>query len=474
MLALLMLLSFTAFAKEKSAYITVSDLYYADPEKTIDLTGLSVNLKLSGKSNFAQLLLSLFTGTDDVTAAIETDNQVAYLYAEGFSVPYAITFENLSAMLSNFFGQQPDLSVLKPGVIFAEDAGAPSSDEPIGINNLIHELYSVILGDASQIQNAKTATVSTFTHDSMSAFVVPLEIDQEQTDQILLNLAKALDSKGIYGASMSLFPVSAQATEGEAYTFEKFYTEKLRTCNFSVIGNTYYGEDNIFLNLVLCADGIEIVPVFLEITNNEDPVLYLNVPIDMDEREIILYATVEATADRSGEYVELGLLNNGDTDALIMYQKGMSEDGTVPAYDFYAGAAYGMEVFEITAYYESDEKTARKLDLTANLSGIMLEILYDGNISLAGEETSEVGRIRLSSNIGIKAEARLGFGTGAFDAASLITEPGSIVVLSDMNEQQTAEFAENVAQLRETVTAALASGIPGFAALMDGTVPAEG
>lgn len=476
MLVMVMLFGVTAFAGEGSAYITVSDLYYSDPERTIDLNGLSVNLKLSGNSGFAQLLLSLFTGTDEIRAAIEADNQAAYLYADGFTVPYAITFENLMLMLGELTGTPAQFNWLKPEIMFTEDVKEELiADEAIGIGSLIHEMYSEILGDASQIQNAKTATVSTFTHDFMSAFVVPMEIDRDTVDAKLLQAVRELDADEDMKALYTGVGQQGEATEGEAaVSLEEIYIQNIRPLNLSIEGNTYYGEDDIFVNVALCSDGVEIVPVFLEITNSENPVLYLNVPLQTENGEIIFYTTIEAASDRSSEYVELGVLNNGTTTALIVYQKGVSDDGLMPAYDFYAGFAAGTEVYELSAYYETDDKTARRIKCSANLSGIAMELLYNGNISLAGEESAEVGEIQLATNIGIQAKARLGFGAGAFDAVSMISQPGSLVVLSDMDDQQAVELSNNLALLTEKVMTALASGVPGFAALLEGAVPAEG
>jgi len=477
LLALMMLMGVFAHAEEKSGYISVSDPYFTDGMNEYDFTGMNLSFELSAGEAFAQLLARLITSKGQVTGAVEADNEKMYLYADGFSVPYGIAYENASELLSEIFGMQADASLLMPSVIYTLfGSGEKAGDEGLRLSDMIYETYAAIIGNAEQIKTAKTGTVATFNHESMAAYVVPFDLDEEAFEARMTAYAKELDESGAFdsiSASLEERGVLLQTDAGEKIqSCVQLYETYIAPMAFSIRGNTYYGENDIFVNIALCSEGVEIIPVYFEITNTVYPVMYLNVPVQTEEGEWIFYATVESAADRMQDYVEFGFLMNGNTQAMFMYQKTPADDEKYTVYDVYAGFASGGDIIEGSIIYETDDAAFRNLIADVNVRGIQFALNYKGTITKSANSVNEAGDIALSSNIGVGAKAGIGFGIGNDNCESIISSFDGCVDAYKMNEDETEGFFSDVRNLTEK-TQGILNEMPFFAELF-GSAEAEG
>lgn len=466
LMALVMLMTFPAHAK--SGYVTISDPYYTDGTSVYDLTGLSVNLSAALTENVFQLLARVITTAGQMNAGAELSGGKVACFADGFSAKYTLSVEDLKLLLGEAL-DNTSLEAFDPEVLYAL-SGTEQAQEPFGVAGLINGIYDLVYADGSQLAEAKTATVDTFLHTAMSAFMVPAQISAEEMDQMLVSLFAELDSQPEVQQYLAQMNAAAQT----AFTLSSFYQSDIKPLEMSIDGSVYYGENDIFAEIYLCFKGERVIPVLFEVTNSEKPAMYFKLPIEAEEgNEIVVYSTIEAGANVYDNYLEMGILENGATIALLMYQVYEDAQRGIPVKDFYAGLASGASLYNFSLVSVTDNESVRSLHASAYMDGLEAQLSYDGTIMREYGEKTEIGEAAFATNFGMLARATIGFGSGESEPASFIPEGTNEKNIAVMTEAEANQFMIDADNMVNMLIGLLFTGVPGLSQLL-GAENAEG
>lgn len=460
MVAVIMLFSFVCNAE--NGYVTISDPYYTDGTNVYDLTGLSFNVSYARAEMISQLILRAVTSTGAVAGGIETDGETVSLYADGFSSKYTMSLEDLMLLIGEAIdGNQNFIEILSVD----QNAQAPSE---ITLSDLVSGIYDDLYADGSKLTNAKIATVDTFLHAGMSAFSVPLDMSSEEIESAILPILSALDGQKSLLTILNRYAASDPYADenGEIFyepvTFVSFYENEIKPLNLNVKGNAYYGENEIFIEWNLLKGEDVILPAFLEVTNTENPSLYVNVLLN--NGAYVFYATIEASENGLNDYLEMGVLEGERTAALMTYQVYMNEN--IPVQDLYIGVTSGNELYNFSIVNATDSETTRDIHVIAYLDGIEAQLSYTGAITSDYGDINEQGVLQLATNIGMMARVNVGFGRGSGEPAAFIPEdiPGKEIV--SMTDEENERMMIDFSNLLETLKNTLIMGVPGIAQIL--------
>ncbi len=460
MVAVIMLFSFVCTAE--NGYVTIADPYYTDGTNVYDLTGLSFNVSYARAEMLSQLILRAVTSTGAVAGGIEADGENVSLYADGFSAKYTMSLEDLILLIGEAVdGNQDFFEILS----VEQNVQAPSE---ITLSDLVFGIYDDLYADGSKLTNAKIATVDTFLHAGMSAFSVSLDMSSEEIENAILPILSALDGQESLLTILNRYAASdPYANENgeifyEPVTFVSFYENEIKPLNLNVKGNAYYGENEIFIEWNLLKGEDVILPAFLEVTNTENPSLYVNVLLN--NGAYVFYATIEASENGLNDYLEMGVLEGERTAALMTYQVYMNEN--IPVQDLYIGVTSGNELYNFSIVNETDSETTRNIHVTAYLDGIEAQLSYTGAITSDYGDTNEQGVFQLATNIGMMGRVNVGFGRGSGEPAAFIPEeiPGKEIV--SMTDEENERMMIDFSNLLETLENTLIIGVPGIAQVL--------
>lgn len=464
LIAMIMLFSFVCPAE--NGYVTISDPYYTDGESVYDLTGLSANLSYAKAENAMQLILRAITAYEQKAAGIEIENEIVSLYADGFSSRYTMSLDDLVMLVQEATDGSDQINTIMNSAFSGNKVSEETPD--LSLEQMINDIYDAIYADGSMLAGAKTATVDTFLHTSMNAFVVSMDMTAEEIDKQLAPIVSMLDEDETFVELLNKYVAGEVYTNenGETViaprTYSSLYEETVRPLALSVKGNAYYGEDDIFIEWTLMSGEKALLPVFLEVTNAETPCLYMNIPMDDNQ---VVYATIESGSD---DYVEIGVLDGERTIALVTYQE--YESSGMPVQDFYIGVTEGNALYNFSFVNSTDHETVRNIYASAYLDGIEVQLSYSGAISSDYGDRNEQGSLQLATNIGIQAKVNIGFGTG--DGAPVEFIPSDIPQkdLASMTDEESNMLLLDFSNLLNSLSSALIMGVPGFAELlgMDG------
>ena len=463
LIAVIMLFSFVCSAE--NGYVTISDPYYTDGNTVYDLTGLSANVSYAKAENLIQLLLSVVTSYGQTSGGIEIVNEVVSLYADGFKNRYTMSLADLMMLISEAVDADP--SVLVSGLLAEDEASiAVNENAKISVKDMISAVYNGIYKDGSQLAEAKSGQVDTFLHNGMNAFVVPFEVTAEEIDAAAMQLCTEIDARGLMTSEVAAFLGEDMDGNNEnMITATALYESNTKPLKLNVKGNAYYGENDIFVELNLCQADAVVLTAFFEVTNTEKPSLYLNIPVEDDAfGKMVIYATIEGSEDGSDDYLEIGILENDRTIALVTYQ--VYENAGIPVQDFYLGVTVGNSLYSFAFVNSTDHATKRDIHMSAYLDGIEAQLSYSGVISGDFGDKNEQGTIRLATNIGLQASVNLGFGTGSGEPTSVIPEGIGALEIVSMDENQSTIMMEDFNNLVNSLMASLVMGVPGIAQLV--------
>ena len=467
MMALMMLFSFVCTAE--NGYVTISDPYYTDGTDVYDLTGLSFNVSYAKAEMLSQFILRAVTSAGMVSGGIEIEDKIVSLYADGFSAKYTMSAQDLALLIGEAVDMDGDFSSIM------SDAAKTQAPSSLSLSEIVTSVYSGIYADGTSLENAKIATVDTFLHAGMSAFCVPLDMSCEEIENMIAPFLSALDQEEALVNALNRFaagdPYASENGETACApaTFTSFYENTIKPLSLNVKGNAYYGENDIFIEWNLLMGEKVVLPVFLEVTNTENPSLYMNVLLD--DGAYVFYATIEASADGMNDYLEMGVLEGERTAALVTYQVYLNEN--IPVQDLYIGLTNGNELYNLSFVNATDNETVRSIFLGAYLNGVEAQLSYTGAITSDYGDTNEQGVIQLATNIGMMAKMNVGFGCGSGEPTAFIPEdmPGKEIV--SLTEEENQNMLMEINNLLETLKNALVIGVPGFAQLI-GAEDAQG
>ncbi len=462
LLAIVMLFSFVCTAE--NSYLTVSDPYYTDGTNVYDLSGLSCDISVSLGEALMQLIVRAVTTEGTVSGIVEMEDETVSLFADDFSAVYQMTKNDFGEMAKEAVDHSA-LSDEKIDSLF-KNAGGQNTFKGLSLKAIVSAVYDGIYGDASQLENAKTGFVSTFLHSGMNAFVVPIEVTAEETDRFFTEFCMKVDEKNLMSDEIFAFLTGEENTG--AMTAVDLYERNTKPLNLNVKGNVYYGENDIFIELNLLHGDQVVLPAYMEVTNTDDPILYINMQLD---DESVLYATIETTANGKNDFLEIGALDNERTVALVTYQ--MYDDSGIPVKDLYLGFADGNALYNVSFINKTDKETMRMIFLSAYLDGIEMQLSYNGAISNDYGDKNEQGRIQLATNIGIQAHADIGFGTGSGSQETAIPSDTEVINVSSMTEEESQRMMLDFRNFTSKVMSTLVMGVPGIARLV-GMEEAEG
>ena len=458
-IAIIMLFSFVCPAE--NGYVTISDPYYTDGENVYDLTGLSANLSYAKAGHVFELILRAITSYSQTAAGIEIENETVSLYADGFMNRYTMSEDDLIMLLMEATDGSMDVSSLISGLTHENVSELNTETEKM--SSLISDIYAKVYGDGSQLANAKKATVDTFLHKGMSAFVVPVDQSAEAVDALISELLGQIDTQ--VGVSEEIFVLLTGRSDVSGMTALSLYEEKVKPIGLNIKGNAYYGENEIFIEWNLCAGEEVLLPVFVEVTNTDTPSLYVNVNFDDGYGgKIVVYATIESSADGLNDYLEIGVLEDERTTALVTYQ--VYQNDGMPVKDFYLGLANGNELYNFSFVSMTDSETARNLHVSAYLDGMEIQLSYNGTISSDYGDRNEQGVLQLATNFGIHAKANVGFGTGSGSPVEFIPDELPEKDIAAMNDEESQTMMAEFSNLLNTLSVSLVMGVPGFAQLV--------
>ncbi len=466
-IAMIMLFSFMCTAE--NGYVTISDPYFTDGTNVYDLAGLSVNVSYAKAEMLSQLIMRAVTSTGAVAGGMEIDGEIVSLYADGFSSKYTMSLENLMLLIGEAMdGNQGFLQIMSGD----QNMQVPAE---MTLSEMVSGIYDDIYADGSNLANAKIATVDTFLHTGMSAFAVPLGMSSDQIESMVLPVLSALDEQESFLSVLNSYvagdPYAAQNGETiyEPVTFVSLYDKMIKPLDLNVEGYAYYGENDIFVEWNLKKGEEVILPVFLEVTNTENPPLYMN--IYLEGGAYVFYATIEASENGMNDYLELGVLEGERTAALVTYQVYMNEN--IPDQDLYIGLTRGNELYNLSVVNGTDNQTTRNLYMSAYLDGIEVQLSYTGTIASDYGDINEQGIIQLATNIGMMAKVNVGFGHGSGEPAAFIPEsvPGKDIV--SMTEEENERMLIEISNLLQTLESTLIIGVPGIAQIV-GVEDAQG
>lgn len=464
LVAIIMLFSFMCPAE--NGYVTISDPYYTDGENVYDLTGLSANLSFAKAENVIQLILRAITAYEQTAAGIEIENEVVSLYADGFAGRYTMSLNDLMMLLGEATYGNFAINTSIDALLLSNQENKAAAE--VSLKKMISEIYDAIYADGSILAGAKAGTVDTFLHSSMSAFVVPIDMTAEEMDAQIASFASMMDEDESLVNFLNGYVMGDPyaAENGEAViapkTFVSLYEEVVKPLNLSVKGNAYFGEDDIFIEWNLMSGEEAVIPVFMEVTNAENPSLYMNVQMN---DKMVVYATIESGKN---DYLEIGVLEDERTIALVTYQ--VYENAGMPVQDYYVGLAYGNALYNFSFVNSTDNETARNIHASAYLDGMEIQLSYTGAISSDYGDRNEQGSIQLATNFGIRANVNVGFGTGTGEPVEFIPAEIPVKDIVAMNDEENQLMMLDFGNLVNKLTTSLIMGVPGFAEMvgMDG------
>lgn len=483
-LSIIMLLSFASTAE--SGYITISDPYYTDGETVYDLTGLSVNFSAASVPEMYQMILRVITTAGEVKAALEIEGENVSLYADGFSAEYTLTKEDYLALIGEALdnGAQTAFDSYALNQSFTSD----NQNAPLfSVKEAISFVYDSVYGDGSQLKDAKTATVDTFLHTKMSTFMVPFAYTTDEVNQMIVSVLSEIEKEPRIQALLlnnslyfSMIPYANTENPSDSIDPEtgnislvSLFDGLLKELELSVDGCVYYGENDIFAEINVRSKGEAALPMIFETAKAEKSALYFKMPVkDENGSETVLYATIEGGDSAFDDYVEIGVLKDGNTSALMIYQVYEDSETKMPVKDAYLGMANGPSLYNVSFVASTDDETQRSMYVSVYMDGLEIQMNYDGQITGEFGEKNEAGKIALATNFGVQARANIGFGTGENAPVSIVPEgTGEMPIVSPDGEN--TQLMTDFQALVNNVTAMLIMGVPGIASLM-GYENAEG
>ena len=478
LMSAMMLFSVCSFAQ--SGYVTVSDPYYSDGQREYDFTGLSVNLTAAAVPEMYQMIFRVITTAGQAAAAIEIEDDDISVYADGFMAEYTMTVEEYLAKLSPEVDEE-EASRMTSGALYQDTVVNRKNGASFRVQDAVDHVYDRIYGDGSQLKDAKTATVDTFLHKKRSTFMVLFSYSPEELDRMIqagieknenylkiielltVNLPVASMLTSVYNIDPSMYTYA----ETGMVSFAALYENLIKPLELSMDGCIYYGENDIFAEISVKIEDEVVMPILFEITKAEKSSLYLKIPVgEKDESETVLYATIEGGENEYDDYVELGVLENGNTTLLTIYQVYEDKTTGMPVKDMYTGMARGAALYNISLLLSTDNETARTLYASAYLDGIELQFKYDGKIVSEYGEKNETGTLSFATNYGLVFRTNIGVGMGENDPFSIVPEGTERKPLSEAGSGDMS-FLYDISRFAEKIDTLLQMGVPGFSQMMN-------